>query len=72
MFETSIPTVAEILTMVPQGSGDLVLHSNTPYWIVGGTTQGQQVRERVILSPSNISAFALIGSRVSEPSAIGL
>jgi hypothetical protein len=82
-FEMSgIATTPQIVSA--QVTDETVLYSDTPYWLVGQTPQGQvnwnladsvfgtvayrvDQGDWVILSRTNVSAFAILGSQVPEP-----
>lgn len=82
---TDITTTAQVLNA--QVAEETVLYSDTAYWLVGQTPQGQvnwnladnvfgtvayrvDQGDWVIISGSNVSAFAILGSQVPEPSTL--
>lgn len=82
---TDITTTAQVLNA--QVAEETVLYSDTAYWLVGQTPQGQvnwnladnvfgtaayrvDQGDWVIISGSNVSAFAILGSQVPEPATL--
>lgn len=87
-FQTnSITTNPQVLTLVT--TDEIILSSDTAYWLVGQTPQGQvnwNLADNVfgtvayragqdpwtVLSYSNFSAFAILGTEIPEPATLSL